>query len=125
VQRQARDDEIEGGLGEGGRLLVGLQAGAVALRQQARGDLDIGDPVDPGHAAQPPADEPVIGAEARRPGKAPVDGAETLHEVVGHAPQEEIVAGGARRHPVAALRQKPPVEDLVNGHGVAFLSGLE
>ena len=53
----------------------------------------------------------MIGAEAHRIGEAPVDGAEALHEVVGHAGQQEIVLGGAGRHAVAALNQQAPVED--------------
>ena len=98
------------------------QAGAVALGQQAGGGLYVRDRLDPGQPAQPPADEAMVGAEARGLGKAPVDGAEALHQVVGHACQQEVVRVGAGRCAVAARHQQAPVEDVLHGHDVAFLS---
>ena len=66
MQREPGDDKIERLVGEGQRLFVRPHARALALRQQAGRRLHVDDHLDAGHAAQPPAEQAVMGPEIER-----------------------------------------------------------
>ena len=101
MQREPRHDEVERLIGERQRLLVGLHARAVALRQQAGRGLHVDHHLDARHAAQPPSEQAVIGAEIERDGKPAVDRRQTLDEVVGDAGEQEVVICGPVRQAIA------------------------
>ena len=117
MQREPGHDEVERLIGERQRLLVGLHARAVALRQQAGRGLHVDDHLDARHAAQPPAEQAVVGPEIERDGKPAVDRRQTLDEVVGDAGEQEVVVCSPVRHAIAPREQKAPVEDVMKrGH---------
>src|SRR3990172_1289826 len=56
--------------------------------------------------------------EVEHEGKRAAHDREPLHEVISDAAEQEIVGGGAPRHPVAAAHQKYAVEDVMGrAHG--------
>ena len=56
-----------------------------------------------------------MGAEIERHGKRRLIGRQPLGQVVGHAREQKIMAGSARRHAVAPAHQQGAVEDIVVG----------
>ena len=117
MQREPGHDQVERLIGERQRLLVGLHARAVALRQQAGRGLHVDDHLDARHAAQPPPQQAVISPEIERDGEPAVDRRQTLDEVVGDAGEQEIMIGGAVRHAIASRNEQAPVEDvMIRGH---------